>query len=172
MADKHKALWASYRVNGAYYYREWAGFKEFAELFLRNHRSTPPLVLKRDPTNRHDSNAIAVYTPNGLTQIGWVPKVSNSQLALVMDTYGPRIVAELEPQSDFKTCQLFMSIYLIKDSKSYVIDPPEAVPLQGDCEIESYFPIPPAKIKASPDQAWTLIPEGKPVAKPKMDDFL
>ena len=43
-----------------------------------------PLVLRRDPANPHDANAVAVDTPSG-AQAGWVPRAVAEELAPALD---------------------------------------------------------------------------------------
>ena len=43
-----------------------------------------PLVLRRDPANAHDANAIAVDTADG-AQLGWVPRELAAELAPQLD---------------------------------------------------------------------------------------
>ena len=47
-----------------------------------------PLVLRRDPANPHDANAIAVDTPSG-AQAGWVPREVAEELAPPLDAGEP-----------------------------------------------------------------------------------
>jgi HIRAN domain len=44
-----------------------------------------PLVLRRDPENRHDPRAIAVDAPGGGPQLGWVPREVAAELAPELD---------------------------------------------------------------------------------------
>ena len=43
-----------------------------------------PLVLRRDPGNEHDANAIAVDTAGG-EQLGWVPRLLAAEIAPELD---------------------------------------------------------------------------------------
>ena len=43
-----------------------------------------PLVLRRDPDNEHDPNAIAVESADG-AQVGWVPRELAAELAPALD---------------------------------------------------------------------------------------
>ena len=43
-----------------------------------------PLVLRRDPDNEHDPNAIAVHVAGG-AQLGWVPREDAAQIAAQLD---------------------------------------------------------------------------------------
>ena len=43
-----------------------------------------PLVLRRDPANEHDPNAIAVLTADG-EQVGWVPRELAAQITIELD---------------------------------------------------------------------------------------
>jgi hypothetical protein len=44
-----------------------------------------PLMLRRDPDNQHDANAIAVHAADGGEQIGWVPREVAAELAGEID---------------------------------------------------------------------------------------
>jgi hypothetical protein len=44
-----------------------------------------PLVLRRDPDNEHDPDAIAVHADGGGEQLGWVPRELAAQLAGELD---------------------------------------------------------------------------------------
>lgn len=60
-----------------------------AKTTLKNLKKDTVLYLKREPSNEHDSNAIQiVYLNEDLSeiQLGFVPRVSNSELAHLMDT--------------------------------------------------------------------------------------
>jgi hypothetical protein len=41
--------------------------------------------LRRDPENEHDPNAIAVYSPGGGDQLGWVPRELSAEIAPFID---------------------------------------------------------------------------------------
>ena len=45
-----------------------------------------PLVLRRDPENPHDRNAIAVHAADGGDQLGWVPREIAAELAPRLDS--------------------------------------------------------------------------------------
>lgn len=47
-------------------------------------QSGAPLLLKREPTNKHDRNAIGVWS--GEFMIGYLPRTQNGHLALAMDS--------------------------------------------------------------------------------------
>jgi hypothetical protein len=47
------------------------------------------LVLRRDPHNEHDSNAIAVHAPHSDEQVGWVPREIAAELASELDAGRP-----------------------------------------------------------------------------------
>ena len=47
-------------------------------------RPGQPVVLRRDPDNEHDPNAIAADTPSG-EQLGWVPRELAEELAPELD---------------------------------------------------------------------------------------
>jgi hypothetical protein len=44
-----------------------------------------PLVLRRDPANEHDPNAIQVHPADGEAQVGWVPRELAAELAPQLD---------------------------------------------------------------------------------------
>jgi HIRAN domain len=44
-----------------------------------------PLVLRRDPANAHDPNAIQVHPADGGAQVGWVPRELAAELAPQLD---------------------------------------------------------------------------------------
>jgi HIRAN domain len=48
-----------------------------------------PLVLRRDPDNPHDPNAIAVYGAGEGEQVGWVPREIAAELAPDLDAGRP-----------------------------------------------------------------------------------
>lgn len=56
-----------------------------------------PLVLRRDPTNPHDPNAIAVDTEEG-GQVGWVPRDLAIDLAPQLDCGSPHRAIVLREQ--------------------------------------------------------------------------
>ena len=47
-----------------------------------------PLTLRRDPSNEHDPNAIAVHAGDG-QQVGWVPRDLAAELAPALDDGEP-----------------------------------------------------------------------------------
>ena len=51
-----------------------------------------PLVLRREPADRYDANAIRVTTPSG-EQAGYVPALLAARLAPVMDEHGGTLSA-------------------------------------------------------------------------------
>ncbi len=53
------------------------------EAFLRGLPESEPLLLKREPTNEYDKNAIQVWARG--THVGYIPKRDNPALALAMD---------------------------------------------------------------------------------------
>jgi hypothetical protein len=58
-----------------------------------------PLVLRRDPDNEHDPNAIAVLTPGG-EQVGWVPRDLAAEVAPELDrgdTWSAIVLREQRP---------------------------------------------------------------------------
>ena len=56
-----------------------------------------PLVLRRDPANAHDANAIAVDTADG-AQLGWIPRELAAELAPELDAGTPRSAVALREQ--------------------------------------------------------------------------
>ena len=56
-----------------------------------------PLVLRRDPHNEHDPNAIAVDAPDG-GQLGWVPRELAEELAPKLDAGEPWTALVLREQ--------------------------------------------------------------------------
>jgi HIRAN domain len=56
-----------------------------------------PLVLRRDPGNEHDPNAIAVDTTDG-AQLGWVPRELAAELAPQLDAGTPWSAVALREQ--------------------------------------------------------------------------
>jgi hypothetical protein len=44
-----------------------------------------PLLLRRDPANEHDPNAIQVHPADGGAQVGWVPRELAAELAPQLD---------------------------------------------------------------------------------------
>jgi hypothetical protein len=56
-----------------------------------------PLVLRRDPANAHDANAIAVDTVDG-AQLGWVPRELAAELAPELDARTPWSAVALREQ--------------------------------------------------------------------------
>ena len=55
------------------------------------------LILRRDPENPHDPNAIAVDAPSG-DQVGWVPRELAEELAPEVDRGGPLSAIVLREQ--------------------------------------------------------------------------
>ena len=60
-------------------------------------RPGAPLVLRRDATNEHDANAIAVDLPDGL-QLGWVPRELAAEVAPQLDAGRPWTAVALREQ--------------------------------------------------------------------------
>jgi hypothetical protein len=56
------------------------------------------LRLRRDPTNEHDSNAIAVDAADGRGQLGWVPRQIAAEIAPEMDAGLPFSAVVLREQ--------------------------------------------------------------------------
>jgi hypothetical protein len=48
-----------------------------------------PLMLRRDPDNAHDPNAIAVHPAGGGAQLGWVPREVAVDVAAGLDAGRP-----------------------------------------------------------------------------------
>jgi hypothetical protein len=48
-------------------------------------RPGQPLLLRRDPDNPHDANAIQVHPAGGGEQVGWVPRELAAELAPELD---------------------------------------------------------------------------------------
>lgn len=70
-----------------------------------------PLVLKREPKNEHDGQAIRVETPTG-DRIGWVPRKYNDILARLMDA-GKLLVAKVsQKELEDHWLDLRIGIYL------------------------------------------------------------
>jgi HIRAN domain len=57
-----------------------------------------PLELRRDPSNEHDPNAIAVHAANGGEQVGWVPREVAVELAPDLDEGRPWTAVVLREQ--------------------------------------------------------------------------
>lgn len=62
------------------------------QAFLKTCSSGDPLVLKREPKNKYDRNAIAVF--RGTDQLGYLSKEVAGELAKLMDT-GKELTAEI-----------------------------------------------------------------------------
>jgi hypothetical protein len=56
------------------------------------------LSLRRDPGNPHDPNAIAVHTPDGGDQLGWVPREIAAEIAAEIDSGHPWAAVVLREQ--------------------------------------------------------------------------
>ena len=83
-AEEIKILVQSSPLAGSQYYALSSVWKEI--------RSGDKLLLKREPDNRHDANAIRVEW-NG-HQLGYVPRAENRALAIAMDR-GERVEARV-----------------------------------------------------------------------------
>ena len=57
-----------------------------------------PLVLRRDPANPHDANAIAVFPAGGGEQAGWVPRELAAEIAPDLDAGRPWSAVVLREQ--------------------------------------------------------------------------
>jgi hypothetical protein len=84
---------AGLRVAGA------AGAARHHDAALQSEAATPgrALVLRRDPANPHDPNAIAVDTDAG-EQLGWVPRELAAELAPDLDAGRPWSAVVLREQ--------------------------------------------------------------------------
>ena len=56
------------------------------------------LRLRRDPSNEHDPNAIAVDPADGGVQVGWVPREAAAELAPELDAGRPWSAVVLREQ--------------------------------------------------------------------------
>lgn len=68
-----------------------AGAAAFHDDVLQTEAASPggALVLRRDPGNAHDANAIAVDVPGGGGQLGWVPREVAATVAPSLDAGEP-----------------------------------------------------------------------------------
>jgi HIRAN domain len=57
-----------------------------------------PLLLRRDPANPHDPNAIQVHPADGGAQVGWVPRELAAELAPELDAGRPWAAVVLREQ--------------------------------------------------------------------------
>jgi hypothetical protein len=57
-----------------------------------------PLLLRRDPANEHDPNAIQVHPAGGGAQVGWVPRELAAELAPELDAGLPWAAVVLREQ--------------------------------------------------------------------------
>jgi hypothetical protein len=57
-----------------------------------------PLLLRRDPDNPHDPNAIQVHPAGGGDQVGWVPRELAAELAPQLDAGRPWAAVVLREQ--------------------------------------------------------------------------
>jgi HIRAN domain-containing protein len=82
--DAPEVAGAGLRVAGA------AGAARFHDAVLQSDAATPgrPVLLRRDPANEHDPNAIAVDTTDG-GQLGWVPRELAVEVAAELDAGHP-----------------------------------------------------------------------------------
>lgn len=60
------------------------------------------LQLKREPDNRFDSSAIAVFTADGRNRLGYIPRHQNRTIARIMDQ-GVTVTAEIDRISPDET---------------------------------------------------------------------
>jgi hypothetical protein len=78
------------------------------------------LELRREPDNPHDSNAIEVYTRDGI-KLGYVPRIANPIPASIADqdvAIGAEI-ADLEVDPDeFPPVQMRLYMVILTDSRS------------------------------------------------------
>lgn len=70
-----------------------SNFAPGATVALKRMQGGEELKLVREPDNKHDKNAIAVYC--GTQRLGFVPKTHNVTLAAFIDSHGDR-VADVE----------------------------------------------------------------------------
>jgi hypothetical protein len=91
--DAPEVAAAGLRVTGA------AGAARFHDAALQSDAAAPgrSLVLRRDPGNEHDPNAIAVDTADG-EQLGWVPRELAAELAGELDAGRPWTALVLREQ--------------------------------------------------------------------------
>jgi hypothetical protein len=61
-------------------------------------RPGQPLLLRRDPDNEHDPNAIQVHPADGGIQVGWVPRELAAELAPELDAGRPWAAVVLREQ--------------------------------------------------------------------------
>lgn len=79
-------------------------YKKNADIIIQRMRARTRLVLRKEPENPADRNAIAVYTTSGV-QLGYVPKVDNVRIGERMDD------PDIEVRC-FKTSKTFNSIVI------------------------------------------------------------
>jgi hypothetical protein len=102
--------WGRYLVKGAYYFKDSFGYIRMGNVFRSGEDNT--LILVRQPDNRYDSNAIQVHTPSTDTQVGWIAKELNRELALVMDNFDVTVFGVLRQDSDFANHKLQMDVFV------------------------------------------------------------
>jgi hypothetical protein len=93
------------------------GFKHYAgQQILRELQVGTPLILKREPYNAFDNQAIAIYYGNN--KLGFVPAECNDMLAKIMDTHLLQLQAEVSEVNIELSIwqQLGIAIYVISNN--------------------------------------------------------
>jgi hypothetical protein len=95
-------------IAGFYYYE--------GEKVVKRLRKNEPLVLKREPGNPYDENAIEVYTKEGV-KLGYIPRSLNPVPAALMDEK-KRLTAEvmevnLPPTPSWERVKI--AVYLVNE---------------------------------------------------------
>jgi len=95
-------------IAGFYYYE--------GEKVVKRLRKNEPLVLKREPENPYDENAIEVYTKDGV-KLGYIPRSLNPVPAALMDEK-KRLTAEvmevnLPPTPSWERVKI--AVYLVNE---------------------------------------------------------
>ena len=91
------------------------GFQHYHGPDVESHLETGmPLHLNREPHNRHDKNAVEVWT--GDAKLGYVPRSDNKTIANLMDEGSEvqAVVVELEP-SAFPYGSVKMEVFYLKN---------------------------------------------------------
>ena len=112
MSNK-RVLWGKYLVKGAYYFKDSYGYIRMGNVFRSGEDNS--LVLVRQADNRYDGNAIQVHTAATGTQVGWIAKELNRELALVMDNFDVQAIGVLRRDTDFTNHKLYMDVYVVKN---------------------------------------------------------
>jgi hypothetical protein len=93
------------------------GFKHYAgQQVLHNLQVGTALLLKREPNNAYDHQAIAIY--DGHNKLGFVPTEHNDMLAKIMDTHLLHLQAEVtEVNNELSSWQqLGIAIYVMSSN--------------------------------------------------------